>query len=135
MQSLARGFITHLFRYLFLSKSSIRSTDRDRTMQARRLIGKPWTWASPKPPLPTPSRLDCRRLMVIKPPTRAAVHGVKLPVPDILDKEEAEKEIEKGKREKEEKRKQLEEAVESKIKSSEVSHSLLNDPYCNSTRK
>ncbi|KAI3426635.1 uncharacterized protein J3R85_009836 [Psidium guajava] len=88
-------------------------------MQARRLIGKPWTWASPKPPLPTPSRLD-RRLMVLKPPTRAAVHGVKPPLPDILNKEEAEKEIEKGKREKEEKRKQLEEAVESKINSSQV---------------
>ncbi|KAF8011256.1 hypothetical protein BT93_J1764 [Corymbia citriodora subsp. variegata] len=94
-------------------------------MQARRLIGKPWTWASPKPPLPVPSCLDRRRLMVIKPPTRAAVHGVRLPVPDVLDKEEAEKEIEKGKREKEEKRKQLEEAVDSKIKGSEEPLSLV----------
>lgn len=58
--------------------------ERSRTMQARRLIGKPWAWASPKPPLPAPGCLG-RRLMVIKPPTRAAVHGVKLPVPDILD--------------------------------------------------
>ncbi|KAI6671656.1 hypothetical protein NL676_006541 [Syzygium grande] len=116
-----RRWLHHPFIQIpILSKSSSQRGERNKTVQARRLIGRPWTWASPKPPLPTPGCLGRQRLMVTKPPTRAAVHGVKLPVPDILDKEEAEKEIEKGKREKEEKRKQLEEAVDAKINSSEV---------------
>ncbi|CAK8544994.1 unnamed protein product [Lathyrus sativus] len=44
---------------------------------------------------------------------RAAVHGVKSPLPDILDKEQAEKDIEKAKQDKEAKRKHIEKTIHS----------------------
>ncbi|KAF7813958.1 uncharacterized protein G2W53_027927 [Senna tora] len=58
------------------------------------------------------------KLMTTKPPSRAAVHGVKAPLPDIIDKEVVEREIQKAKEEKEAKRKQIEKTLESHINSS-----------------
>ncbi|GAB4849976.1 hypothetical protein Ancab_029275 [Ancistrocladus abbreviatus] len=56
------------------------------------------------------------RFMVGKASNRAGVHGSKLPVTEILeDKEEVEKEINKGKEEKEQKRKQVEDIVNSQL--------------------
>ncbi|KAL2345979.1 hypothetical protein Fmac_007264 [Flemingia macrophylla] len=56
---------------------------------------------------------------------RAAVHGVKPPAPDILHKEELEKEIQKAKAEKEAKRKQVENTVESHVNNSKPDSSSL----------
>ncbi|KAJ7963370.1 hypothetical protein O6P43_018482 [Quillaja saponaria] len=56
------------------------------------------------------------RLMATKPSSRAAVHGVKLPLPDIVDKEEVQKEILKRKEEKEAKRKEIEKKLDSQLK-------------------
>ncbi|XP_075664754.1 disease resistance protein RML1A-like isoform X2 [Castanea sativa] len=59
------------------------------------------------------------RFMAIKPPTRAAVHGTRLPVADTLNREELEAEINKRKEEKENKRKEVEKTVDSQLKLSD----------------
>ncbi|TKY61162.1 hypothetical protein E2542_SST11012 [Spatholobus suberectus] len=74
------------------------------------MIGKKWRVSSTIPGYWKP--------VTSKASNRAAVHGVKPPAPDILDKEELEKEIQKAKEEKEAKRKQIEKTVESHFKNS-----------------
>ncbi|KAK7855292.1 hypothetical protein CFP56_028759 [Quercus suber] len=59
------------------------------------------------------------RFMGIKPPTRAAVHGTRLPVADTLNREELEAEINKRKEEIENKRKEVEKTVDSQLKLSD----------------
>ncbi|KAM1010879.1 hypothetical protein ACFX13_047038 [Malus domestica] len=55
------------------------------------------------------------RFMTAKAPNRAAVHGHWPSIPRVVDEEEVEKVIEKGKEEKEKKRQEVEKAVDSKI--------------------
>ncbi|KAF3451942.1 hypothetical protein FNV43_RR08038 [Rhamnella rubrinervis] len=69
---------------------------------------------------------ELMRLMVTKASNRAAVHGVRPPIPDTVDKEEVEKEISKGKEMKESKRKRVEETVDSQLK--QLSHDILFPP-------
>ncbi|KAM7480670.1 hypothetical protein LguiA_028883 [Lonicera macranthoides] len=66
------------------------------------------------------------QLMTTKAPNRAAVHGTKLPVTVTLqNREKVEAEIEEGKAEKEKKRKEIEEAVDSMLKTPESCLILL----------
>ncbi|KAL9368761.1 hypothetical protein Peur_039960 [Populus x canadensis] len=60
-----------------------------------------------------------RRLTTAKAPNRAAVHGTKLP------REEAEKEIDKGKQEKEKKREEVEKVVDSQLSGSDKPYSTI----------
>ncbi|KAM3699126.1 hypothetical protein ACJW31_05G002000 [Castanea mollissima] len=55
------------------------------------------------------------RFMAIKPPTRAAVHGTRLPVAETLNVEELEAEINKRKEEKENKRKEVKKAMDPQL--------------------
>ncbi|CAK7356434.1 unnamed protein product [Dovyalis caffra] len=66
-----------------------------------------------------------RRLMTAKAPNRAAVHGTKLPVTETIDREEAEKEINKWKEEKEKKRKEVEKIVDSQLNSPDKPYSAI----------
>uniref|UniRef100_A0A803NYH4 Uncharacterized protein n=1 Tax=Cannabis sativa TaxID=3483 RepID=A0A803NYH4_CANSA len=61
------------------------------------------------------------RLMVSKPPNRSAVHGARLPVLHHLN-EEVEKEISKGKEEKQNRRKEVEKAVDSQLNQSKFTY-------------
>ncbi|KAG9159047.1 hypothetical protein Leryth_018592 [Lithospermum erythrorhizon] len=52
--------------------------------------------------------------------TRAAVHGTKAPLPDLLDKKQVEMEIGKLKEERVRKMKKLEEIVDSQLSTSKI---------------
>ncbi|PIN13739.1 hypothetical protein CDL12_13637 [Handroanthus impetiginosus] len=60
------------------------------------------------------------RWMVGKAANRAAVHGSKLPVPDIIPLDEVEMEIKRGIEEKERKRREIENSVDSQLKNWQV---------------
>lgn len=66
--------------------------------------------------LPEYCRRELRRSMVAKPPTRAAVHGLKLPVSETIPKEELTSDLMRGIEEKDRKRREIEEAVDSHLK-------------------
>ncbi|KAM0956351.1 hypothetical protein COP2_025250 [Malus domestica] len=65
-----------------------------------------------------PNKAELPRFMTVKAPNRAAVHGHRLPIPRVVDEEQVQKVIEKGKEEKEEKRREVEKAVDSKLNGS-----------------
>ncbi|EYU21262.1 hypothetical protein MIMGU_mgv1a017182mg [Erythranthe guttata] len=69
-----------------------------------------------------------RRWMVGKAANRAAVHGSKLPVPDIIPRKEVENEINVAMEEKGRKRMEIENAVDSQIKNWKVLY--LEDIVC-----
>ncbi|KAL2243140.1 UNVERIFIED_CONTAM: hypothetical protein Sindi_0432000 [Sesamum indicum] len=56
-----------------------------------------------------------RRSMVTKGANRAAVHGSKLPLPDIIPKQEVKSEIERAVEEKEIRRREIENSVDSHL--------------------
>nr|GLL23284.1 hypothetical protein CDL12_13637 [Ipomoea trifida] len=69
------------------------------------------------------------RLIADKASNRSAVHGTKIPVPDVVEtnkfdgvsqKEQVEMEVERGKDDKEKKRKEVESAVDDKLKNRKV---------------
>ncbi|XP_073063711.1 uncharacterized protein [Primulina eburnea] len=66
--------------------------------------------------LPEYFRRELRRSMVGKPPTRAAVHGLKLPVSETIPKEELTSDLKRSIEEKDRKRREIEEAVDSHLK-------------------
>lgn len=47
---------------------------------------------------------------------RSAVHGTKLPIPDVVDKEQVEGEINQAREVKEKKRREMENAIDSQLK-------------------
>ncbi|CAB4272185.1 unnamed protein product [Prunus armeniaca] len=61
-----------------------------------------------------------RLMTTVKSPNRAAVHGHRLPIPRVVDEEEVEKVIERGKEEKEKKRQEVEKVVDSQLKRSDI---------------
>ncbi|KZV29181.1 hypothetical protein F511_38694 [Dorcoceras hygrometricum] len=70
--------------------------------------------------LPEYFRRELRRSMVGKPPTRAAVHGLKLPVPEVIVEEEVTSDLRRGVEEKERRRREIEEGVDSHLKNWQV---------------
>ncbi|KAK4361734.1 hypothetical protein RND71_016975 [Anisodus tanguticus] len=70
--------------------------------------------------------LTCRTAKVVfrhnalrsvgKAANRSAVHGTKLPIPDVVDKEQIEVEINQAREVKDKKRRELENAIDSQLK-------------------
>ncbi|KDP40619.1 hypothetical protein JCGZ_24618 [Jatropha curcas] len=82
-------------------------------MEGRLVVG--WLWRTQNIADHTVKNRDdlMKRLITTKASNRAAVHGTKRPVTETINKEEAEKEISKGKEEKEKKREEVEKTVNS----------------------
>ncbi|OIT05209.1 hypothetical protein A4A49_02756 [Nicotiana attenuata] len=64
--------------------------------------------------------------LVGKAANRSAVHGTKLPIPDVVDKEQVEAEINPAREEKERKRRELENAIDSQLKNWNVISNSIN---------
>ncbi|RYR52885.1 hypothetical protein S83_018011 [Arachis hypogaea] len=68
------------------------------------------------------------KLMTTKASNRAAVHGVKQPAPDFIPKEQVQEEIEKAKKDKEAKRKHIEDTLNSHLPNFSNSDSSSSPP-------
>nr|GMC73048.1 hypothetical protein CQW23_11312 [Ipomoea batatas] len=87
-------------------------------------VGTPRMWWAMKGTSSSNSMVLLRRgglrLIADKASNRSAVHGTRIPVPDVVDKEQVEMEVERGKDEKEKKRKEVENAVDDQLKNGKV---------------
>ncbi|OAY36314.1 hypothetical protein MANES_11G011800v8 [Manihot esculenta] len=80
-------------------------------MEGRLVVG--WLWRSQNVGDKLKRDDLMRRVITTKASNRASVHGTKRPVTQTIDREEVEKEIHKGKEDKEKKIKEMEKTVDS----------------------